>query len=205
MFSQPVATGSFSASCQEESEDKELQSSAGSCILHLGTELCRVLSFSAWLCGRSSSPLLCILNVLGDYFSAFHQTFGGFISLVNVHIEAVPCLVKAMLFLVQSVCPASSKNHPSVTADQEGLSWLHWEKLLSSQWPGQIRQNSSRESSCPCSTTEPCTPGPPVGRQGRTCPESTVLGILMDLIFWGFRNVYSFISFPGTVVYEQYM
>lgn len=119
MFSQPVATGSFSASCQEESEDKELQSSAGSCILHLGTELCRVLSFSAWLCGRSSSPLLCILNVLGDYFSAFHQTFGGFISLVNVHIEAVPCLVKAMLFLVQSVCPAWSKNHPSVTTDQE--------------------------------------------------------------------------------------
>lgn len=69
---------SFSASCQEESEDKELQSSEGSHILHLGTELCRVLSSSAWICGRSSSPLLCILNMVGDYFNAFNQIFDGF-------------------------------------------------------------------------------------------------------------------------------
>lgn len=102
MFSQPIATGSSSASCQEESKDKELQSSEGGRIL----QLCRVLSSGAGSGGGVPPPLLGIVNVLGDYFSAFHQTFGGFDSLLNTHTEAGMYSLKAILFLMQSVCPA---------------------------------------------------------------------------------------------------
>lgn len=123
MFSQPVATGSFSASCQEESEDKELQSSEGSCILHLGTELCRVLSFSAWICGRSSSPLLCLLNVVGDDFNAFHQTFGGFyFSDKRAHGG---CYMLSKSYAVSSaVCVSSMLQNPPQSDCRSGKSFL---------------------------------------------------------------------------------
>lgn len=49
------------------------RSSERSCILCFRTALCRGLSSSAWICGRSSSPFLCILNVVGGRFSGFNQ------------------------------------------------------------------------------------------------------------------------------------
>lgn len=126
VFSQPVATGSFSASCQEESENKKLQKQWGSCILQLKTELCRVLSSSASIRGRSSSPFLCILNTVGAYFNAFNQLFGGvFFSLLSMQIEAGTCLVKAMLFPMQP-------RYVSVTIQKSWQSDCRW------RWPFMV-------------------------------------------------------------------
>lgn len=62
--------------CAKKSQKtRNFRSSEGSCILRLKTELCRVLSSSAWNCGRSSSPFLCILNIMGAYFNVFNQIF----------------------------------------------------------------------------------------------------------------------------------
>lgn len=102
-FHSLLLQGASQLRAKKSQKIRNFRSSEGSCILCLRTELCRVLSSSAWVCGRSSSPFLCILNVVGAYFNAFNQ-----ISPVpplpplNTQKAAGARFVESMLFLLQS-------------------------------------------------------------------------------------------------------
>lgn len=101
-FHSLLLQGASQLRAKESQKIRNFRSSEGSCILCLRTQLCRVLSSSAWIREKSSSPFLCILNMVGAYFNVFNQTFGGVFPQLNMQTEAGTCLVKAMLFLMQS-------------------------------------------------------------------------------------------------------
>jgi len=76
-FHSLLLQGAAQLRAKKSQKIRNFRSSEGSCILRLKAELCGVLSSSAWVCGRSSSPFLCILNMVGADFNAFNQIFGG--------------------------------------------------------------------------------------------------------------------------------